>query len=262
MPERRLQCVDERKRGLVSIGRIVGERAREHEAQCVRVGAGNVVERQRRVRAGAADTAARDQFVDQRRKAEDVGASIPVGARDAFRRTVGTTHRRHDADVFERLRDSETGDACVVGRQQHIAWMKRAVIHAGRRREVERARQLRGDAQRIRRRCRTVLANRQIERFAGDELVREIRAADAGGERRGNRRMRQVRRDEPLESTDEPAHAVGRELDCEELDGNEPLAFRVITAKHGSECSRTDLMKNTERSERVRGRSAGSFRVQ
>ena len=142
--------------------------------------------------------------------------------------------------------------------------MKGAVIHAGRGREVERAGQLRGDAQRVGRRRRTVLANREIERLTSDELVREIRgrAAAAGGERRGNRGMCQVRRDELLESTNEPVETVGCELDGEELDGNEPLALCVITAKRRAEGSCTDLMKNTERSERVRGRSAGSFRVQ
>ena len=41
-----------------------------------------------------------------------------------------------------------------------------------------------------------VFADREVERVGGDVILREIRgdAADAGGERRGERRMRQSRR--------------------------------------------------------------------
>ena len=57
-------------------------------------------------------------------------------------------------------------------------------------------------------------------------------------------------------------HALGRQVEPEQLDGDEALALAIVRAKHRSQRPRTDLMKNTKRSERVGRRSAGSFRVQ
>jgi hypothetical protein len=53
-----------------------------------------------------------------------------------------------------------------------------------------------------------------------------------------------------------------RQIELEELDRDEPLAFRIVRPEHRSESPCTDLMKNTKRSERIWRRCAGSFRVQ
>ena len=76
------------------------------------------------------------------------------------------------------------------------------------------------------------------------------------------RRMRQIGGDQALERRDQLMDPLGRQIELEELDGDEPLVLRIVGAKHRSKSPRTDLMKNAKRSERVRRRSAGSFRVQ
>ena len=54
--------------------------------------------------------------------------------------------------------------------------MQRAVRDVDRRGEIERAGQLRGDAQRVAGRRRTVFANGDVERVGGDVVLREKRA--------------------------------------------------------------------------------------
>ena len=61
---------------------------------------------------------------------------------------------------------------------------------------------------------------------------------------------------------DELVDVVRREIEREELDGHRPIARRVVRAKHRSPRPRTDLMKNTKRSERGRKPSVSSFRAQ
>ena len=61
---------------------------------------------------------------------------------------------------------------------------------------------------------------------------------------------------------DELMAAFRRQVQLEQLDRDEPLARRVVRPKHGPQGSRTDLMKNSIRSERVRRRSASSVSVQ
>ena len=57
-------------------------------------------------------------------------------------------------------------------------------------------------------------------------------------------------------------HALGREVEAEEFDGDELVLLRIVGSKHGAERARANLMENAERTERVRRRGAGSFRVQ
>ena len=131
----------------------------------------------------AADPAAPQHFVHQRRQAEDVGAAIPGAARDPLRRGVGTAHRRGDADPLERARDAEAGQPRVVGRrQQHVARMQRAVVDVDDRREVERAGQLRRDAQRVGRRA--------PDRGRGRRCRASRRRRSPGRDRRRRRRCR------------------------------------------------------------------------
>ena len=142
--------------------------------------------------------------------------------------------------------------------------MQRAVEDVDRGGAIERARQLGRHAQRVGRRRRAMLADGEVERFSADVILDEIGGdvRDAGRERRRQGRMRQIGGDQTFERRDELMDTLGRQIELEELDRDEPLAFRIVRPKHRSESPRTDLMKNTKRSERVWRRCAGSFRVQ
>jgi hypothetical protein len=56
-------------------------------------------------------------------------------------------------------------------------------------------------------------------------------------------------------------HAFRGQVDLEELDGDKTLPLRVVRPKDRSQGPRTNLMKNTKRSERI-WRWAGGFGVQ
>ena len=142
--------------------------------------------------------------------------------------------------------------------------MQRAVADVHNRCEVERGRELCGHAEHVHRRRRAVFSDREVERLGGHVILREERrhAGDAGRQRQRQRGMRELGRDQPLERRDELMNFFRRQVEGEELDRNEPLALRVIRTEHRPQRPRTDLMKNTKRSERVWWRSAGRFRVQ
>jgi len=74
--------------------------------------------------------------------------------------------------------------------------------------------------------------------------------------------MTQVRGDEAIELGDKLVHALGRQIEPEELDRHESFALGIVPAKNRSKGSCTDLMKNTIGSEGIWGRRAGSFSVQ
>jgi len=57
-------------------------------------------------------------------------------------------------------------------------------------------------------------------------------------------------------------HAFRRQIEREELDGDGTRVACVVRAEYRAECSGSNLMENLKRSERVRTRCAGSFRVQ
>ena len=91
--------------------------------------------------------------------------------------------------------------------------MQRAVPDVGGRGEVEGAGELGRNAQRVDGRRRPVLADHEVERIGGDEILREIggHAVNAGRERRRDRRMRQIGGDEALELGDELMDTIGRQ---------------------------------------------------
>ena len=64
--------------------------------------------------------------------------------------------------------------------------------------------------------------------------------------------MRESRRNDTLESGDQLVHLLGRHVELENFDGDEPLSLRVVPAIHGAESSSTNLMKHAKRSERIR----------
>ena len=74
--------------------------------------------------------------------------------------------------------------------------------------------------------------------------------------------MRQIGGDQTFERADELVDPLRRQIEFEELDRDEPLAFRIVRPEHRSKSPRTDLMKNTKRSECIWRRCGGSFRVQ
>ena len=74
--------------------------------------------------------------------------------------------------------------------------------------------------------------------------------------------MRQIGRDDALELGDELMHALRREVEGEQLDGDRTVAHGVVRPEHGAQSAGTNLMENTKRSERVRWCRARSFVVQ
>jgi len=57
-------------------------------------------------------------------------------------------------------------------------------------------------------------------------------------------------------------HALRRQIEREQFDGDQAIALGIVRAEQRPQGPRADLMKNTKRTERVRGRRPGSFRVQ
>ena len=128
---------------------------------------------------------------------------------------------------------------------------------------VERAGQLPGDPQGIDGRHRA-LSNRDVEGFGGDVILGEIghHARHPGRDRRDNRRVRQLDRNQPLELGDELMDTLGRQIESKQFDGDETIVVRIVRAKDGSRCAGANLMENPERTEGVWRRSTRSVRVQ
>ena len=74
--------------------------------------------------------------------------------------------------------------------------------------------------------------------------------------------MRQVGSDQPFEIGDELVHAFWRQIEAEKFDGDELVLFRIVGPKNRTERARANLVENAERTERVRRRGTGCFRVQ
>jgi hypothetical protein len=142
--------------------------------------------------------------------------------------------------------------------------MKRAVSDIHRGREVERSRHLRRDARAFGGGRRAVSPDEDVNRLGDDKILREIGedAGNACGEGRRDRRMREVGVNQRLQLGHEPVHAIGREIESEELDGNQLVLVGIVGTKHRTQSACADLMKNAKRTERPRIRSTGSFRVQ
>ena len=142
--------------------------------------------------------------------------------------------------------------------------MHGAVHHVHDRRKIECATKLCRHAKSVGWRRRPVIAHDDVEGIGGDEVLREIGrgAGDASGDRCGNRRMRQVGRDELLEFGDELMHALGRNVQAKQLDRHEPILIGFVRAKNWSKRSGSNLMQDAKGTERVGKRRATGFRVQ
>ena len=109
-----------------------------------------------------------------------------------------------------------------------------------------------------------MLPDDDVDRVSGDKIVREVRRGvdDPGGPRRGDRRVRQIGRDQLLEFGDQAMRSLRRKIQTEPLYRDELLLIRIVRAKHGTERARADLMENAKWTEGVRRRSTGGVRVQ
>jgi hypothetical protein len=74
--------------------------------------------------------------------------------------------------------------------------------------------------------------------------------------------MREVCGDETLEFCNELMRALRRQVQFEELDGDEPLQRRIVGSENRAQCPRANLMKCAKRSEGVGGCVASSVSVQ
>jgi hypothetical protein len=68
--------------------------------------------------------------------------------------------------------------------------------------------------------------------------------------------------DQALEFADQLMDALGRQVEPEDFDGNQPIALRFIRAKHRTQSTGTDLMEDTKWTEGVWRGGTGNFRVQ
>jgi hypothetical protein len=64
--------------------------------------------------------------------------------------------------------------------------------------------------------------------------------------------VRQRRPDQALQFRDDLVHAFRREVEREDFDRDEPIAFRIERTKNSAKRSCTNLMKNPKRTEGVR----------
>ena len=262
--ERRAKGIDEALGVVEAVGKGVGHRAREDVAKRRHVRAWHVREIVGRTRAGRRRPAAPEHLVRQYAEAEHVGPSIPGAAAHALRRGVRPAHGCRDPDALERTRDPQPGHTHVIERHKKVAWVEGAVHDTPGGGDVERAGHLRDHPHHVGRARRATVAEHGLEGVGGHEVLREVRGhtGDAGGDRRGNGRVRQIGGDELLELSDQSVHAIGREIESEELDRDEAVLLGLVRTKHGTERTRPNLMENPEWTECVRRRSAGGFRVQ
>jgi len=73
--------------------------------------------------------------------------------------------------------------------------------------------------------------------------------------------MREVGRDEPLETADEFADALRWNVELESLDRNQTVARGIERAKYWTQCAGAHLVEHAKRTEGLRRRTS-CFRVQ
>ena len=130
---------------------------------------------------------------------------------------------------------------------------------------IERLGELAREAKCSRDRGGAVLAHDDIERIGRRKVLRKkcvVATVDASGPRRRNHRMLKLRADQLLEFGDELMTAFGWKIEPENFDGDESIAIGVVCTKNRSQSTIANLVKHAKRTEGVRRRGAGSFRVQ
>jgi hypothetical protein len=139
-----------------------------------------------------------------------------------------------------------------------------AVDDLGVRRRVESAGKVRGNPGGLGGRRRPALPYDDVDRVGGHKIVREVRRGvdDPGCQRRRNRPVRQIGRDQLLEFGDQAVRSLRRKVQTEPFYRDQFLLFRIVRTKNGAERARADLVENAKRTEGVRRCSTGSVRGQ
>jgi hypothetical protein len=142
--------------------------------------------------------------------------------------------------------------------------MERAMFDQSLRGGIECMSQLAHHGQRLGKRQRAPFAYHDIERVAGEVILREVcdDAVEAGGDGGRNRRMSKPDVDQPLEFADQLMDTFGRQVEAEDFDRNQAIALRFVRTKHRTQSTGTDLMKYPKWTKGVWRGGAGNFRVQ
>ena len=126
--------------------------------------------------------------------------------------------------------------------------MQQSVVHTSLCGAIDGARERPDERRDIAHRHRPALAQNDVERIADGVLLREIRRAvlEAGGDRRSNTRMTDVRGDQRLELGNERRGLFGGEVETKDFDRYEPIASGLVSAEDRTQRARTNLMENPE----------------
>ena len=195
--------------------------------------------------------AAGQQLEGDRGQREHVRGRVPRRARDALGRAVGAAHRCAQADPLEGFDDAEPGRAGLFGCDEDVARVQRAVADARRTREIDRAGELGDERQHGGNRRRRVVPHGDVERLGGDVLLGAIRhrPLDAGGDRLDDRGMEEACLGGPCQLIGQRLRLLGCDVETEDLHGDQPIAFRLVGAEHGTERADADLVQHPEGAE-------------
>ncbi len=156
------------------------------------------------------------------------------------------------SDGFQRRGHAEAGDVCLPGCDQDVSRVQRAVKQAGRRGRIEPGGHMGDETDRISRRRRTVLADGGVQRFAGHVLLGQVRdrVFDAGGDDARHRRRLHLDEAEPIQDGRQLRRLFRRQIDGEDLDGDQAIALGIVRAKHRPQDASTNLMEEPESTKR------------
>ena len=128
---------------------------------------------------------------------------------------------------------------------------KRAVADARRPREIDRAGELGDERQHRGNRRRRVVPHGDVERLGSDVFLGTIRhrPLDAGGNRLDDRGMEEACLGGPRQLVGQRLRLLGCDVETEGLHGDQPIAFRLVGAEHGTERADADLVQHPEGAE-------------
>ena len=200
----------------------------------------------------------------ERGEAEHVRRSIPRRARHPLGRRIRPANRRDGPNGLQRRDHAKARKPRLVGREQDVARMQRAVQKARGGRNIKCISQLRTDTHGICVAYRPLFAHHGVQRFRRHILLRQVclDTLDARDDKLCDGWMRQAGRDDRLELGDEPVDAIGREIEAEELDRDQPILVRIVRAKNRAESAGANLMKDSKWTKHVGRCSTHSFRLQ
>lgn len=235
------------------VDRLLSEGTGEHRLQGREMRPAERRHRFHRLHAGPDQPSAPQHLVNHGSQAEDIRAPIPGVSRDAFRRCVRPPDRRGGTDVLERPRNPNADDAGRLRREQDIPRIERAVLEVPLRGEVQAFSQLTRHAQRVDDGHLALLAHDDVERVAGEVILREIRddAVEAGCDGRCQSRVSKSGFDQAFELGEELMNTFGRKVEPEDFDRHQAITIWFVRAKHRPQSTGTDLMKYSKWTEGV-----------